>query len=61
MIEGVRQINKALVSAPLSECREGEQFPVFVDTVRCIQEHQDYFRLLLGIHGNQDSFCQGEM
>lgn len=52
LIEGVRQINCALVQAPLSEYQKGRPFPVFVDTARYIRTQEHYFRPLLNIHGD---------
>lgn len=52
LIENMRQINRHLVDVPLNEYRQGDPFPVFVDTARYIRSQEAYFRPLLNVHGD---------
>lgn len=52
LLDGLRQTNEALKTAPIGEYKKGQPFPVFFETAEFVYSKRKYFKALLSAHGD---------
>lgn len=52
LLDGLASANIHLKTTPISEYKKGRPFPVFFETAQFVYSKRDYFKVLLGVHGD---------